>query len=100
MPKITLHEYCVKSVRRNHFPTDMLRYNSCWPKDGESVNKITVAYTRGSTKGMSVEEMEEDSRYWNAIISVNIVSTMAPTEGRWLSFGWSVSNHTTTKIDQ
>lgn len=100
MPKITLHKYTVTSIRRNHFPTDMLRYNSCWPERGDDVNLLTIAYNRGPTKGMTIEEMEEDHRYWDGVIRVNIVSIMAPTEGRWLSFGWSVSNHTTTKIDQ
>jgi hypothetical protein len=64
-----IYHYTV--IGSGSFPADMLRYDKCWPTDGDSVIKL-VGYTVR----------------WE----INLASTQAPTEDRWLSFGCAVQN--------
>jgi hypothetical protein len=69
------HEFVVSG--RGSFPTDMLRYDSCWPATER--DSATVAATFERIKG--VREVRE----------VSMRGLAAPTDGRWESFGWKVS---------
>ncbi len=74
-----------------HFPTDMLRYDSCYPTDGDAVDGISIGagdyedfvrprvvklnHIIGATK-TEAKRLVEDEVY--------------PTWGRWESFGWRI----------
>lgn len=61
-----------------HFPLDMLRYDGCFPADGGAVTRIQGAL--------------DYVRMPNEPVEIRLVSLAhAPTEGRWRSFGWHVS---------
>lgn len=87
MAKITLHKYSVKSVKSNHFPLDMLRYNQCWPESQGDMDKLRAAYYC----------TEEDKQ--KAIV-VNITGINPPSVERWRSFGWAVNDVRSMKVDQ
>lgn len=57
-----VYEYYVSG--RRQFPVDMLRYDACWPVDGDI--------------------LDEGFR------SIKVRSYCPPTPSRWESFGWSV----------
>lgn len=65
-----LHSYDVRG--RGTFPTDMLRYDCCWPCTEAGALYIIV----------SVHYPEESL--------IRIVSYKPPTIARWKSFGWTV----------
>ena len=67
----TRFEYVVTG--RGEFPTDMLRYDACWPLSSSDVAKID--YGRSTSR---------EAR------SILIASYSKPTLERWSSFGWSV----------
>jgi len=60
------------------FPTDMLRYDSCYPVDETNIH--IAPYGNGS----------ED--FFHTKRSVNLKANNPPTIDRWRSFDWSVSN--------
>jgi len=62
-----------KVTGRGEFPLDMLRYDECWPSTTLDAMSIETPANRGK-RTVTLES----NRY------------MAPTEGRWLSFGWRV----------
>lgn len=57
------------------FPIDMLRYDICYPKRSEDANEIERSFRRD----------RGDHR-------ITLVSSKAPTEERWGSFGWAVES--------
>jgi hypothetical protein len=59
---------------RGQFPTDMLRYDLCWPASGNDSHAIEITYGQG----------------WTAPYSVTLKGLKLPTTGRWESFGWKV----------
>jgi hypothetical protein len=59
------------------FPTDMLRYDACYPVDETNGN---------------IAPYRADSSIYRETRSVNLKSAHEPTEGRWNSFGWRISN--------
>lgn len=61
-----LYEYTVEG--RGDFPTDMLRYDMCWPVDGDAVSAL-----------IGTERRE-----------VRLRGIARPTTGRWSSFLWAV----------
>ena len=71
---------------RNVFPVDMLRYDMCWPVTSEDAVTIGAAIRRdrfGSADGTR---------------SVRLMTTEhPPTDGRWKSFGWTVSDYSKLK---
>jgi hypothetical protein len=64
---------------RGEFPLDMLRYDRCFPRTGEDADMMLrqPEHLR-STRCVTLVALARDNRFWQ------------PTEGRWLSFGWSV----------
>ncbi len=66
-----LYEYWVTGIRGN-FPTDMLRYDSCWPADPVSAELVAIERTD------------------NNQVSIRMRSYEVPTIERWSSFQWSV----------
>lgn len=75
MPKFKFYEFTVTGS--GQFPTDMLRYDACYPTD--HTNGLIAPY-------------REDSSFYRERRSVNLRSTNPPTIDRWMSFGWAVSN--------
>lgn len=77
MPARYLYTYTV--MGSHDFPTDMLRYDSCWPaseQDSVQLNPHPRTETYRSTRYVTVTGLKE------------------PTDGRWQSFGWRVSGET------
>lgn len=56
------------------FPYDMLRYDACWPASGDDAELLAG------------DELEPERE-----VTLRTDSPTAPTEGRWLSFGWRVT---------
>ena len=54
-------------------PVDMLRYDSAWPADQESVGRMSTS--RGHAEGPR---------------RIRLASYHRPTNDRWKSFGWTV----------
>ena len=65
------------------FPYDMLRYDSCWPSNSQSVTNM-VSYTLPPDPNIS------------SLIKVTLVSIHEPTIGRWESFSWRPVGKTET----
>ncbi|MBK6616281.1 hypothetical protein [Ottowia sp.] len=60
------------------FPFDMLRFDECYPVNADSVNAL----------GMSTHDVRaRDSKRTVRLLSHRL---LAPTVGRWESFGWKV----------
>ena len=59
------------------FPTDMLRYDRCFPADTDS--SIAMAETPSLNP-----EFYKERRF------INLVAIERVTEGRWNSFGWHI----------
>lgn len=64
---------------KGYFPLDMLRYDSCWPADGDSVSNLTFIPVE---QEISKEEIRE----------VILHTYGGVTMGRWLSFSWPVTD--------
>ena len=65
----------------SNFPTDMLRYDSCYPASQESVSEMAYSTFRRSEPNTTFVvrlKHRDDTKNWK------------PTEGRWHSFGWRV----------
>jgi len=78
------YEFTVEGT--DNFPFDMLRYDSCYPRDQESAVAI------GRNRFYNPESIDQPRR-------VNLVSTYhGPTNGRWQSFGWKVVEYRRTNI--
>jgi len=65
---------------RGHFPTDMLRYDSCYPSDQESAVNMGLTHWDDVSK---VRRVKLTKRIEPGI-------DPGPTTDRWLSFGWKV----------
>lgn len=73
-------------VGGSQFPVDMLRYDACWPRDPESVGRIT------SSLGRHVPRERGE-------VHINLISNVKPpTSGRWRSFGWYVEESEEVKL--
>jgi hypothetical protein len=59
-----------------NFPIDMLRYDAAWPASEADAGRIEATYFERTRSG---------------ITSVELLSNRPPTEGRWQSFGWKVT---------
>ena len=64
-----------KVTGKRAFPLDMLRHDRAFPADGDAVQAIYLA----TQPGNRVSRM------------VLLCGELTPTEGRWSSFGWEVS---------
>lgn len=71
------HHYTV--VGRGVFPFDMLRYDACHPR-------------RETDSGTLERAWREWPKERRMLLEVQIVGLVAPTEGRWASFGWRVKD--------
>lgn len=61
----------------SEFPYDMLRYDSCFPR--ESTDSVAIGYMRGEREIRTVNLVHHsDTAIWE------------PTVGRWNSFTWNV----------
>lgn len=67
-----------------HFPTDMLRYDCCFPADSEAVDKISGEYLQ--------EPVVVRLAVYHPLKKAHI------TAGRWESFGWRVTEKETRKL--
>lgn len=71
------------------FPLDMLRYDSCFPRDGDAVGEIDrrldPRHDRSESHPIKLAHYGS-SALWQ------------PTVGRWLSFGWGVDRIHTSKV--
>ncbi len=68
-----LHEFTVEG--KYDFPFDMLRYDQCWPKsesDSAVIERSTIPRQRRPFR-VTLQGIDE------------------PTEARWQSFGWRVT---------
>jgi hypothetical protein len=63
------------------FPTDMLRYDQCWPAR-EAEDSVQLA------EAMILRRHMDTNRKRQVTLVTN--KTTAPTVGRWQSFGWKV----------
>lgn len=63
---------------RSYFPTDMLRYDACWPRFPDD--------------SAAVGARHED------ITIVHLASHRKPTEGRWASFMWPIQECQEIKV--
>ncbi len=71
------YEYFVTG--RGAFPFDMLRYDHCWPADGDAAASIGVTF--------------EDGDHFRKPRTIKLWSHREPTTARWSSFGWAVSGY-------
>lgn len=65
------------------FPFDMLRYDACHPRR-ELDSGVMERMARQRTPGIDYE--------------VQIAGLVAPTEGRWASFGWRVKDVSKVRV--
>lgn len=61
------------------FPTDMLRYDKCWPGDDEAVNAMSCS------DDITLRKIARDT---DTAFRVTLHSFQEPTAERWRSFGW------------
>lgn len=64
---------------RGHFPFDMLRYDTCYPIDPDSVSNLDF-----DTMEIGRKERSVRLRSWG------LMRNWEPTAARWSSFGWYV----------
>ena len=68
---------------RGSFPLDMLRYDACWPVDGDSA--VSLGHI-----GPGLDEVRD--------VCLRSCRKGVPTAGRWISFGWSVVRDSIRKV--
>jgi hypothetical protein len=68
-----MYEYWVTG--HGDFPSDMLRFDSCWPVTGADAAKVVLSCDQGG---------------WRDTRSIKLRSYREPTIDRWSSFLWSV----------
>jgi len=62
---------------RGIFPFDMLRYDTCYPRHPEDAQRL----------------VHQDQRTVQLVMTTR-TKDRRPTEGRWASFGWTVTDIT------
>ena len=76
MTKVNGYRFTVEGI--GPFPMDMARYDACFPDSTEDGTRIESSYERRHEPKL--------------MRTVRMRSTVKPpTEGRWASFGWRVS---------
>ncbi len=78
-----IHTFRVTGARG--FPLDMLRYDCAWPATSDDAVTVSDLITGSIPHGHSTQVLFR---------SIN-----PPTSGRWASFGWTVSDHTSEKVE-
>ena len=66
------------AIGSGKFPFDMLRYDCCYPADGESAELLR----KGEFPVLGRTEIR--------IVCVKLTSDAMPTVARWNSFGWGI----------
>lgn len=80
---------CIFKVKSQMgFPLDMLRYDSCWPAEPKDVSLMAQAMNRHY---YFKKPGEEDN------LEITLKSPYHPTDERWASFGWTVTEVKTEK---
>lgn len=79
-----LRRFKVRMRQRFEFPVDMLRYDGCWPASEEQSVRMATAI-RSATDWVEIYVADNKT-------TIELATYGAPTEGRWLSFGWEVVN--------
>jgi hypothetical protein len=74
--KVDRWEFVVRGT--GAFPTDMLRYDACWPRSSDDATAMSATYERRNAERSRVIGM--------------VTRSHEPTVGRWASFGWTVEN--------
>lgn len=83
MPKTYTTRFTVKGT--GYFPLDMLRYDQCYPADSNDAATIGYTYVNSKQESRDVRlKHTHDHKFWQ------------PTNGRWSSFGWAVTESETT----
>lgn len=72
-PKV---KYTYTVTGSGSFPFDMLRYDSCWPSDGNSAREMDSSWL--------VQRP--------GLRTIHLTSYSPPTVGRWSSFLWRVDD--------
>lgn len=67
--------YTFTVIGNDDFPIDMLRYDLCYPKSQADASEITKTF-----------------RARTGDYRVTLISSKAPTEERWGSFGWAMES--------
>ena len=70
------------------FPIDMLRRDSCWPEDEDDSGVIARSMMLSGLR--EIEEVK--------IMKTSSERTPQWTEGRWKSFGWTLTETETRKL--
>ena len=65
-----MKKYRFEVAGKGYFPIDMLRYDACYPLDGDSVANMSGERTEGHRVVLLGADHE-------------------PTVARWVSFGWA-----------
>lgn len=85
----------------NPFPVDMLRYDACFPVDGESVRVIEKMSCEETCREFA-RAWHEDARGMAGVFGMGPFPTVKlaryvdsranarATAGRWSSFGWAI----------
>jgi hypothetical protein len=72
-----LHKFIVSARSGLQFPTDMLRYDCCWPAGPGDAEKLCDQVAMNNQKEPQT-------------IRIVMLSIGPPTAARWFSFGWHV----------
>lgn len=82
-------KFTVQPIKKipNRFPIDMLCYDQCYPSiDNESVSRINdtmsdyISASEFKSEPITLVHLSHGDKNWN------------PTNGRWQSFGYKVTN--------
>jgi hypothetical protein len=85
------HQICTFVVRGVYpFPLDMLRYDACWPADGDSVGMLhrSLNQYNGTERDLNPGEQYEVKLHRAQEFAY---PQNSPTFGRWRSFGWVIT---------
>ena len=78
--------YTFKATGSGEFPVDMLRYDGCYPRTTEDACNLKLG------------ELDRKGKRTVELVMVVDSKDRMPTERRWESFGWSVSDMRFTKF--
>lgn len=87
MAKTFVHRFTVRGV--NIFPTDMLRYDRCYPASGSDTSNIDWSFNPQDR----VDYRKKGEQFEVTLIHQGENLLWSPTAGRWSSFGWTVTGN-------
>jgi hypothetical protein len=75
------------------FPMDMLRYDCAYPARTQDAMEIALSLARGSDAIRAIDRHPGGTPYEVTLIRTHRSAKGGkPTEGRWESFGWTVTS--------